>query len=76
MVQASQNRIGTLTDQAILYCFHYDPKTGKYSMIVSRVIQIAGGLTILTLGTVLLVLFRRGPDSELRGHSRSHQYVR
>jgi len=78
LIQASQNKIGTLADQVILYCYHYDPNTGKYSAIISRIIQLSGGLTILGIGTVLLVLFRRGSDSDYgsRRRSGSHQYVR
>ena len=76
LIQASQNKIGTLADQVLLYCFHYDPATGKYGAIISRIIQIAGGVTVLGIGIVLLLLFRRGSDYEVRGQSRSHQYVR
>jgi protein SCO1 len=76
LIQASQNKIGTLADQVLLYCYHYDPATGKYGAIISRVIQLAGGLTILCIGTVLLVLFRRGAEHEHRGETGSHQYVR
>jgi protein SCO1/2 len=78
LIQASENKIGTLADQVILYCYHYDPNTGKYSAIISRIIQLSGGITILGLGTVLLVLFRRGSDSDYgsRRRSGSHQYVR
>jgi protein SCO1 len=67
-VQASEGKIGSLADQVLLYCYHYDPKAGKYSAVISRIIQLAGGLTILSIGTVLVVLLRRGSDSELRGH--------
>jgi protein SCO1/2 len=76
LIQASQNKIGSLADEVLLYCYHYDPKSGKYSAIISRIIQLAGGLTVLLIGTVLLVLLRRGSDSEAEGHSKSHQYVR
>jgi protein SCO1/2 len=68
LVQASEGKIGSLADQVLLYCYHYDPKAGKYSAVISRIIQLAGGLTILSIGTVLVVLLRRGSDSELRGH--------
>lgn len=71
LIQASQNKIGTLADQVLLYCYHYDPKTGKYSAMINRIIQLGGGLTILSIGTVVLVLLRRGSDSELRGHGRA-----
>jgi len=76
LIQASQNKIGTLADQVLLYCYHYDPATGKYGAIISRIIQLAGGLTILSIGTVLIVLFRRGPDYQLRRQGSSHEYVR
>src|SRR5437763_10366038 len=76
LIQASQGKIGSLADQVLLYCYHYDPKTGKYSVMINHIIQLGGGLTILSIGTVLLVLLRRGSDSEAREHSRSHQYVR
>jgi protein SCO1/2 len=76
LIQASQNKIGTLADQVLLYCYHYDPATGKYGAIISRIIQLGGGLTILCIGTVLLVLFRRGAEHEHRGETGSHQYVR
>jgi protein SCO1/2 len=72
LIQASQNKIGTLADQVLLYCFHYDPQAGKYSAIVNRILQLAGGFTVLSLGTVLLVLFRRSPNPEAGGLSRSH----
>jgi protein SCO1 len=76
LIQASQSKIGTLTDQVLLYCYHYDPNTGRYGAIISRIIQLAGGVTILSIGTVLLVLFRRGPNTEHRGQDGFHQYVR
>ena len=61
LIQASQNKIGTLVDQVLLYCYHYDPDTGKYGAIISRVLQLAAGATILILGTFLAVMFRRNP---------------
>ncbi len=76
LVQASQNKIGTLADQVLLYCYHYDPQSGKYGAIISHMIQLAGGATLLSLGTVLIILFRRGSDSEHRGQGNSQAYVR
>jgi protein SCO1/2 len=76
LIQASDNKIGTLTDAVLLYCFHYDPATGKYSVLIGRVIQVAGGLTILLLGGMFFLLTRRGPDHKLRRQGSSHQYVR
>lgn len=58
LVQASNNQIGSVTDQMLLYCFHYDPRTGKYGAIISRILSIAGAATILLLGTFVFVLYR------------------
>ena len=57
--QASEGRIGPpVLDQILLFCYHYDPHTGKYGLLISRVIQLAGGLTVLAGGLFLLLLFR------------------
>lgn len=66
LIQASQNQIGTLADQIVLYCYHWDPRTGRYGLIVSRVIQVSGGVTVLVLGSVLILLFRAEPDRKRR----------
>ncbi len=76
LIQASQNKIGTLADQVLLYCYHYDPATGKYGAIISRIIQLSGGVTVLSLGLFLIILFRRGSHSDAKELNRSHQYVR
>ncbi len=72
LIQASDNKIGTVADAVLLYCFHYDPATGKYSVMIGRVIQVGGGLTIVLLGAMLLLLSKRGPDHQLRRQGSSH----
>lgn len=64
LVQASQEKIGNVVDEVLLYCYHYDPDTGKYGPIVSRVLKLAGGATILVLGTFLFVMFRLGSSGD------------
>jgi protein SCO1 len=59
LVEASQGKIGTLTDHAILYCYQYDPMTGKYGLIVMNVVRAGGLLTVLALGLFMLIMFRR-----------------
>jgi protein SCO1 len=63
LVQASQNKIGTVVDQILLYCYHYNPDTGKYGAIISRVLQLAGLATMLVLGVLLTLLFRLEPTA-------------
>jgi len=60
LIQASQNKIGNLADQVLLYCYHYDPNTGKYGAIITRVLQLSGLATILILGIFMTALIRLG----------------
>jgi protein SCO1 len=76
LIQASQNKIGSLADAVILYCYHYDPHAGRYSAIISHILQLAGGVTILCIASLLLILHRRSPKTDLKELNRSHQYVR
>jgi protein SCO1/2 len=66
LIQASQNQIGTLADQIVLYCYHYDPRVGRYGVIVSRVIQLSGGITLLIFGSFLIFLFKNEPNRRWR----------
>jgi protein SCO1/2 len=61
IIEASQGKTGTVVDQVLLYCFHYDPRSGKYGAIITRVVQLAGGITILLLGGFLIAMFRLEP---------------
>ena len=59
LVEASANRIGSPVDNILTYCYHYDPQTNKHSLIVARVVQLGGLVTVGTLGGFMLVMFRR-----------------
>ena len=59
LVEASTNHIGSPVDNILTYCYHYDPKTNKHSLIVARVVQLGGLVTVFTLGGFMLVMFRR-----------------
>ncbi|MGA2046976.1 MAG: SCO family protein [Terracidiphilus sp.] len=59
LVEASANRIGSPVDNILTYCYHYDPQTNKHSLIVARVVQLGGLVTLFTLGGFMLVMFRR-----------------
>lgn len=58
IVQSSVEKIGTFADEIVLYCCKYDLGTGRYEAIISRVLQIVGGFTILIVGGGLLLFFR------------------
>jgi protein SCO1/2 len=59
IIQASGNRIGSLTDQVLLYCYHYDPRTGKYGAVITNIVRLAGAATVLIIGFFLVTMFRR-----------------
>jgi len=61
LVEASQNRIGNLVDELLLYCYHYDPEKGKYSATVMRVLRLMAVATMLCVGALLFVMIRRRP---------------
>jgi protein SCO1/2 len=59
LVEASENKIGSLVDQVLLYCFHYDPSIGKYGLVIMNVLRLAGIATVVALATFMIVMFRR-----------------
>ncbi len=58
LVEASHNKIGSPVDNILTYCYHYDPGTNKHSLIVARVVQLGGLVTVLSLGSFMFVMFR------------------
>jgi protein SCO1 len=66
LVDASSNKIGTLADKLLLYCFHYDPTVGKYSAHALNLVRAGGILTILLLGGFILKnAKRKKPDQHV-----------
>lgn len=59
LMEAAQNRIGSTVDWILMLCYHYDPATGKYGIIVTNLLKGAGILSVLILGGYMLVNFLR-----------------
>jgi protein SCO1/2 len=59
LVEASSGKIGSVADQVLLYCFHYDPQTGKYGLVIMNVIRLFGTGTALVLVGAILIYLRR-----------------
>jgi protein SCO1 len=70
LVEAGNGKIGNVVDQLLLYCYHYDPEKGKYSATILRVLRLAGLATMLSIGTLIFVMIRRGPDHGAAGAGR------
>lgn len=59
IVEASAGKVGSPVDALLLYCFHYNPMTGRYGLVIMRAIRIAGAATILALGGFIFIMLRR-----------------
>jgi len=66
IVEASDGRVGNAADALLLYCYHYDPMSGRYGFVVMRALRLAGGATVLALAGFVYVMLRR----EKRGGAR------
>jgi protein SCO1/2 len=71
LVEASEGKIGNAVDQVLLYCYHYDPVAGKYGAVVSNMLKIGGGLTILLVGGLILILIRLDRAAPHQGWDKS-----
>ena len=70
LIEASRNKIGNLVDQIQLYCFHYDPKSGRYGATITSLLRLGGAATVLLLGGLLIVMYRREPHDSRKGAGR------
>jgi protein SCO1 len=69
LIEASGNKIGSPVANILTYCYHYDPQTNKHSLIIARVVQFGGMVTMAGLGGFIFLMFRRdlklGRDHDL-----------
>ncbi len=59
IVEASKGKVGTTVDALLLYCYHYDPMTGRYGLVIMRAIRMAGAATVLAMAAFIIVMVRR-----------------
>lgn len=64
LIEASDNKIGSPVDQILLYCYHYDPTTGQYGVVIMNIIRIIGSLTVIALVSFMLIQFHRDRRSK------------
>ena len=66
LIESAQNKIGSPVDQLLLYCYHYDPATGKYGAVVMNIVRAGGIATILAIVAMFFLLRRRNPALKLK----------
>jgi protein SCO1 len=67
LIEASGNKIGSPVANILTYCYHYDPQQNKHSLMVARVVQLGGMITVAGLGGFMFLMFRRDVS-----HAREH----
>jgi protein SCO1/2 len=58
IVEASSGRVGNASDALLLYCYHYDPLTGRYGLVIMRAMRLAGVGTVLALAAFIVIMLR------------------
>jgi len=59
LVESGLGRIGSVVDELLLYCFHYDPESGRYGVVVMNLVRLGGVLTVIVIGGFILLMRRR-----------------
>ena len=70
LVEAAGNTIGSPVDQLLLFCYQYDPATGRYTLVVRRTLQLVSLATVLGLAVFVAVMFRRDHTRHSRAGAR------
>lgn len=66
LVEASAGKVGNAVDTLLLYCYHYDPETGRYGLVIMRTVRVAAAATVFALGGFIFVMVRREQHSSGR----------
>ena len=63
LVEAADGKIGTAVDKALLYCYHYDPETGKYGLAIMNLVRLGGIMTVAAAVSFIVLNLRRQPQA-------------
>ena len=66
LMEASEGNIGNTLDKILLFCYHYDPDAKGYVVFAGNVMRLGGVITVLILGTVLLIFWRRESQKKIK----------
>src|SRR5258705_390325 len=69
LVESGQGHIGSLVDELLLYCYHYDPANGRYGAVVMNLVRIGGVLTVVLMGTFIGLMRWRETHPPMEGHA-------
>jgi len=69
LVESGEGKIGSAIDELLLYCFHYDPESGRYGLMVMNLVRLGGVLTMLFIGGFILIMRRRETHGPIEGRA-------
>lgn len=56
LVDSGEGEVGSVVDELLLYCFHYDPESGRYGLLVMNLVRLAGVMTVLGIGAYIVMM--------------------
>jgi protein SCO1 len=75
LVDASKHKIGSPVDYVLLFCFHYDPSQGRYTLAIINVLKLAGVATLLALAGLIYYLMRNDKNKPRRASWKEVRHV-
>ncbi len=69
LVESGQGHVGSVVDELLLYCYHYDPASGRYGAVVMNLVRLGGVLTLVLLGAFFVLARRRDIHPPTEGHA-------
>ncbi len=69
LVESGQGHVGSVVDELLLYCYHYDPASGRYGAVVMNLVRLGGVLTLVLLGAFVVLARRRDIHPPTEGHA-------
>ncbi|MGE0592206.1 MAG: SCO family protein [Vicinamibacterales bacterium] len=69
LVESGEGKIGSLVDDILLYCYHYDPASGRYGVVVMNMVRLGGLLTIALVAGFIVLMRRRELRAPVEGRA-------
>lgn len=69
LVESGKGKVGSAIDELLLYCYHYDPESGRYGVIVMNLIRLGGVVTLATMVGFILLMRRRETRASAEGRA-------
>jgi len=71
LMEAAEGKIGSTIDKILLYCFHYDPDAGSYTVFAVNVMKLGGLVTLILLAALIFILWLRDRRKKGRGNKNN-----